>query len=111
MLAYLTSVIRMQFELMHLVLFFGALAIVITLTGQLQRSWVERDLREGDLRVLRNIAFRRIDGPGFDQVERLRQRGFLVKTARGSCRMTLTGWVAVLLRNTSARRVNKLTHQ
>jgi hypothetical protein len=106
MLAYL----RLQIELMLLASFFGALGIVIKLTGRLQRSWVERDLRVGDLRVLSNIAFRRIDGPAFDQVERLRKRGFLVKTAGGPCRMTLTGWVAVLLRNTSARRV-KLTHQ
>jgi hypothetical protein len=102
----------MQIELIMLVaLLFGALAIVIKLTGHLQRSWVERDLWEGDLRVLSNIAFRRIAGPGFDQVQRLRKRGFLVKTARGRYRMTLMGWVAVLVRNTSARRVNKLTHQ
>jgi hypothetical protein len=99
----------MQIELILLALFFGALAIVIKLTGQLQRSWVERDLWVGDLRVLSDIAFRRIDGPGFGQVERLRKRGFLVKTARGPCRMTLMGWVAVIVRNTSARRVDKLS--
>ena len=95
----------MQIELMLVALLFGALAIVIKLTSQLQRSWVERDLLVGDLRVLSDIAFRRIDGPGFDQVQRLRKRGFLVKTARrGRYRMTLMGWVAVLVRNTSARR-------
>jgi hypothetical protein len=98
----------MQIELMLVALLFGALAIVIKLTSQLQRSWVERDLLVGDLRVLSDIAFRRIAGPGFGQVERLIKRGFLVRNARGSCRMTLLGWVAVLLRNTSARRVNKL---
>jgi hypothetical protein len=98
----------MQIEPMLVALLFGALAIVIKLTSQLQRSWVERDLLVGDLRVLSDIAFRRIAGPGFDQVQRLRKRGFLVKTARGRYRMTLMGWVAVLVRNTSARRVNKL---
>jgi hypothetical protein len=81
------------------------------LQGQLQRTWLERDLYVGDLRVLSDIAFRRIHGPGFEQVQRLRKRGFLVKTARGPYRMTFTGWVAVLLRNTSARRVNKSAHQ
>jgi hypothetical protein len=102
----------MQIELMLLAVLFGVLAIVIIkLTGRLQRSWVERDLHEGDLRVLSDIAFRRIHGPAFDPVQRLRKRGFLVKSARGPYRMTLTGWVAVLLRNTSARRVNKSVHQ
>jgi hypothetical protein len=104
------TVIRMQTELMLVALFFGALAILIKLTGQLQRSWVERDLHVGDLRVLSEIAFRRIHGPGFEQVQRLRKRGFLVKSARGPYRMTLTGWVALLLRNTSARPVNN-AHQ
>ena len=98
----------MQIQFMLFAVFFGALAIVVKLTSQLQRSWVERDLWEGDLRVLSNIAFRRINGPGFDQVQRLRKRGFLVKTARGRYRMTLMGWVAVVVRNTSARRINKL---
>jgi hypothetical protein len=93
----------MLIELMLLGSLFGALAIVIKLTGRLQRSWVERDLCVGDLRALSNIASRRIDGPGLDQVERLRKRGFLAETARGTCRVTLTGWVAILLRNTSAR--------
>ena len=101
----------MHIELLLLGSLFGTLALVIKLTGPLQRSWVERDLWVGDLRVLSDIAFRRIHGPGFGQVERLRKRGFLVKTARGPCRMTLTGWVAVLLRNTSARPVNKSTYQ
>jgi hypothetical protein len=110
-LAYLISVIRMQIQFMLFAVFFGALAIAVKLTSQLQRSWVERDLLVGDLRVLSDIAFRKIAGPGFDQVQRLRKRGFLVKTARGRYRMTLMGWVAVLVRNTSARRVNKLTHQ
>ena len=41
----------MQIELMLIALFFGALAIVIKLTGRLQRSWVERDLQRGDLRI------------------------------------------------------------
>jgi hypothetical protein len=68
-------------------------------------SWVERDLCVGDLRALSNIASgRSFDGPDLDQVERLCKRGFLTTTARATCRMTLVGWVAVLLRKTSARR-------
>ena len=86
----------------------GALAILVKLTGQQQRSWVERDLCVGDLRALSNIAFRRIDGPGFSQVERLCKRGFLVETNRGPrcCRMTLKGWIAIFLRYTCARRTD-----
>jgi hypothetical protein len=101
----------MQIELILLAFFFGALAIVIKLTGRLQRSWVERDLYVGDLRILKDIAFRRIAAPGFDNVERLCKRGFLVKTDQGQYRITPMGWVAVLLRNTSARRVTKLADQ
>jgi hypothetical protein len=108
--AYLNSVIRMQIEIMLLAFLFGALAIVIKLTRPLQRSWLERDLYVGDLRALTNIAFGRSDLPASTQIERLRQRGFLAWTAKGTYRITLTGWVAVLLRNTSARPV-KLTHQ
>jgi hypothetical protein len=88
-----------------LVSLFVALAIMIQLTGRRQRSWIERNLRLGDLRALSNIASgRSFDGPDLDQVERLCKRGFLKTTARGTCRMTLTGWVVILLRNTSARR-------
>lgn len=84
----------------------GALAIAIKLTGRRQRSWMERDLRVGDLRALNNIAFRRKgDEPASTQVDRLRERGFLANNARGNYRMTLTGWLAVLLRKTSARGV------
>jgi hypothetical protein len=105
MLAYLIRRFAMHIELLLLGLLFGALAIVIKLTGRLQRSWVERDLCVGDLRALSNIASgRSFDGPDLDQVERLCKRGFLTTTARGTCRMTLTGWVVVLLRNTIARR-------
>jgi len=65
------------------------------------RSWVERDLCVGDLRALSNIASgRSFDGPDLA----LCKRGFLTTTARATSRMTLVGWVAVLLRNTSARR-------
>jgi hypothetical protein len=100
----------MQIEIMLLAFLFGALAIVIKLTGPLQRSWVERNLHVGDLRALTNVAFRRGDPPASTQIERLRERGFLAWTAKRTYRITLTGWVAVLLRNTSARPV-KSTHQ
>jgi hypothetical protein len=72
---------------------------------------VERDLQHGDLRILSDIAFRRIHGPAFASVERLRKRGFLLVKTAGKYRMTLTGWVAVFLRHTSARPVNKSTYQ
>jgi hypothetical protein len=93
----------MRIELLLLGSLFGALALVVKFTGQQQRAWVERDLYVGDLRTLSDIAFRRIAGPAFGPVDRLCKRGFLVKTGRGPCRMTLKGWVAVVLRNTSAR--------
>jgi hypothetical protein len=48
--------------------------------ASLARSWVERDLQAGDLRVLSNVAFRRTLRPHSDPVERLSERGFLVKT-------------------------------
>ena len=73
----------------------------VELSGRsLPRSWAERDLKVGDLRVLSDVAFRRTLRPYFDPVERLCERGFLVKTTRAPrcCRMTLKGWIAVLLR-------------
>ena len=69
----------------------------------LLRSWVERDLQVGDLRVLSNFAFRRTHPPSA-VVDRLCERGFLAKTERGRTRMTLKGWIAVLLRQTVARK-------
>ena len=78
------------------------------LQPSLMRSWVERDLHLGDLRALSNIASgRSFDGPDLDQVERLCKRGFLKTTARGTCRMTLSGWIATLLRYTFAKRARK----
>ena len=47
----------MHIELLLLGSLFGALALVVKLTGQRQRSWVERDLYVGDLRTLNDIAF------------------------------------------------------
>ena len=73
----------MHIELISLGAAVGALAILAKLTAHRQRALVERDLYVGDLRVLSDIAFRRIHGPGFEQVQRLRKRGFLVKTVRG----------------------------
>ena len=105
MLAHPNAAIRMDIQLLLIGFAFSALAIVAILTGRRQRAWVERDLYMGDLRTLSDIAFRRIAGPPFGAVNRLRKRGFLVKTSRGLSRVSLTGWVAVLLRHTSARRV------
>jgi hypothetical protein len=83
----------------------SALVILVKLIGQRRRSWMERDLRRGDLRALSDFASRRI-GPASVQIDRLRDRGFLVTTARGRYRMSAKGWVAILLRRASARRVS-----
>jgi len=71
--------------------------------SSLIRSRLERDLARGDLRALSDIAFGRVHGPDFDQVDRLCERGFLAKTRKGRARMTLKGWVAILLRHTIAK--------
>jgi hypothetical protein len=70
------------------------------------RSWLERDLHLGDLRALSEIAYRLTARPGHAPVERLCKRGFVVKNDRAPyfCRITLNGWIAVLLRQTIARR-------
>ena len=60
----------------------------------LMRSRVERDLQRGDLTCLTNFAFFRNRRPGSIIVDRLCERGFLAKTARGRTRMTLKGWIA-----------------
>ena len=95
----------MHIELVILGFAFAALAIVVKLTGQRQRTWVERDLYFGDLRALSDVASRRTVRPASAIVDRLGKRGFLKRTARGSPRVTLKGWIAVLLRHTSARRL------
>jgi hypothetical protein len=94
----------MPIELVLLGFAIGALAVGAKLTSQRQRTWVERDLHTGDLRVLSGVAFRRNIYPPSIVVSRLEERGFMGKTGRGSYRMTLKGWIAVLLRYTSARR-------
>jgi hypothetical protein len=94
----------MHIELVILGSAFAALATVVKLTGQRQRAWVERDLYMGDLRALSGVAFRRNIRPPSIIVSRLEDRGFMGRTGRGSCRVTLKGWIAVLLRHTSARR-------
>jgi hypothetical protein len=74
------------------------------------RSWVRRDLQAGDLSFLKDFAFFRNRRPPSAVVGRLCERGFLAKTARGRSRMTLKGWLAVLLRQTFARRGQTETH-
>jgi hypothetical protein len=56
-------------------------SIVAKLTAQRQRSWVERDLQRGDLSFLTDFAFFRNRRPPSAVVDRLRERGFLAKTA------------------------------
>jgi hypothetical protein len=69
------------------------------------RSWVLRDLQRGDLSYLRDFASFRNRRPPSAVVDRLCERGFLAKTNRGRTRMTLKGWIAILLRNTFARKI------
>jgi hypothetical protein len=91
----------MHVELVFVVAILGALAIVVKVTSRPQRAWVQRDLHVGDLRALSGIAFRRDVRPASTIIDRLDKRGFLEMTARGSYRVTLKGWIAVLLRHTS----------
>jgi hypothetical protein len=71
------------------------------------RSWVERDLRRGDLTILTSFAFFKNRWPPSLVVHRLCERGFMTKTASGRTRITLEGWIAILLRQTFARRPNR----
>jgi hypothetical protein len=80
----------------------AALAIVAKLTAQRQRSWLERDLQPGDLSFLTDFAFLRNRHPPSIVVDRLRERGFLAKPELWRSRMTLKGWIAILLRHTTA---------
>ena len=73
----------------------------------LASSWVERDLQRGDMHFLTGFAFFRNRRPPSIVVDRLCERGFLAKTARARSRMTLKGWVAIVLRHTFARRERK----
>jgi len=68
------------------------------------RSWAQRDLHEGDLSRLSDFAFFRNRYPASIVVDRLCERGFMAKTNRGRNRMTLKGWIAILLRKTFARK-------
>ena len=69
------------------------------------RSWLERDLHRGDLRVLGHFALDNDLVPS-TVVDRLCERGFLAKTEKGRPRMTLKGWLAVILRYTFAPNRN-----
>jgi hypothetical protein len=68
------------------------------------RSWVERELQSGDLSCLRDFALFRNRRPPSAVVDRLCDRGFMEVTNRGRRRMTLKGWIAILLRTTFARK-------
>jgi hypothetical protein len=68
------------------------------------RSWVERELQPGDLSCLRDFAFFTDRRPPSTVVDRLCDREFMKVTSRGRRRMTLKGWMAILLRQTVARR-------
>jgi hypothetical protein len=65
---------------------------------------VEHELKPGDLGFLRDFAFFRNRYPHSIVADRLCERGFMAKTNRGRRRMTLKGWMAILLRKTFARK-------
>jgi hypothetical protein len=73
------------------------------------RSWLRRDLKRGDLSFLTDFAFFRNRHPPSAVVDRLREREFLAQTARGGSRMTLKGWIAILLGHTLGRRTRRET--
>ena len=101
--------IHMHIELVSIgatVAAIAALAVVAKLTAARQRSWVKHGLQRGDLTFLTDFAFFRNRRPPSAVVDRLRERGFLAKTERGRKRMTLKGWLAILLRHTTAGRTN-----
>lgn len=69
----------------------------------LARSWLERDLRHGDLSFLTDFALFKNRYPPSAVVDRLCERGFMVRPRPGRRRMTLRGWMAVVLRHTFVR--------
>ena len=83
----------------------GVGAKLLQLSGM--RSWVRRDLHRGDLGFLTDFAFFRNREPPSAVVGRLCERGFLARTVRGRSRMTLSGWIAILIRHTFAQRPNR----
>ncbi len=73
--------------------------------GKSQRKprWVTRDLYRGDLHALADL----VRGPAFevtyDQIGRLKDRGFVRKNFFGTFSVTLKGYVALILKMTVAR--------
>jgi len=61
------------------------------------RTWLERDLQRGDLSFLRDFAFFRNRYPPSIVVDRLCDHGLMTITDRGRKRMTLKGWIALLV--------------
>jgi hypothetical protein len=86
---------------------FVGLAIAVNLFLQPrvkpQRSWVTRDLYRGDLHALANLARGQVLDITFDQIGRLKDRGFLRMRRYGNCGVTFKGYAALILRTTVAR--------
>jgi len=62
------------------------------------RKWVTRELHRGDLQALSKAAHGRYFEMRFDQIKRLRARGFVRNNILGNERITLKGRLALLLR-------------
>lgn len=61
------------------------------------RKWITRDLRRGDLHILRDVVQRAGGGQRDDQLRRLEYRGYLVMDGKRP-RITTKGRLALLLR-------------
>ncbi len=89
---------------------FVSLAITINVFARLRgksrskQGWLTRDLHRGDLRALANLVY----GPGlevsYDQIGRLKDRGFVTKSIWGGDRVTVKGHAALILRIVFARK-------
>lgn len=61
------------------------------------RRWATRDLRAGDLTALRDVAKGR-GNPKDPRFNRLRNRGFVKESKTGTLRVTILGWLALLIK-------------
>ena len=82
---------------------FVGLAIAVNLLTRpageaLPRPWLTRGLFRGDLSALAELARGPALDAGYDQLERLKDRGFVKRKLSGSFRMTLKGYFALVVR-------------
>ena len=61
-------------------------------------AWARKNLRRGDLTALSHIARRDWVDPQSPEIDRLAERGFVVKKANGAVRIKIKGRVALFVR-------------